>query len=107
MKKLLFLLFIVAFSSCYTPRTGYIDYRERRMYDWDPIYYVPGYVDRFFYNPLYRTPPGIMYRAIPVPPQRPRTENLKPYTPPPTPPAPGRGSAPIREFPKKEDKKEQ
>jgi hypothetical protein len=105
MKKLAFLLLLTIFSSCYVPRTGYIDYRERRMYDWDPIYYVPGYIDPFFY----RREPIIIYRDRVVPqyrtPQRPRTENLRPYSPQP-PSNSNRGSAPIRQFPKKEDKKE-
>jgi hypothetical protein len=106
MKKLLLLLFVLGFSSCLPLRTGYIDYRQGRMYDWDPIYYVPGYVDPFFYR---REPPVIIYRDRVVPryrtPQRPRTENLRPYTPQP-PTNPNRGSAPIRQFPKKDDKKE-
>lgn len=89
---------------CYAPRTGYIDYRERRMYDWDPIYYVPGYIDPFFY----RREPIIIYRDrfVPVPrqPQQPRRNNFGPSVP--SPSAPRGGSAPIRTFPKKEENKE-
>lgn len=106
MKKILSFFLILTFSSCFTPRTGYIDYRERRTYDWDPVYYVPGYIDPFFYR---REPPVIIYRERVVPsyrtPQRPRTENLRPYTPKP-PSNPSKGSAPVRQFPKKDDKKE-
>lgn len=111
MKKLLIFILVAAFSSCFTPRTGYIDYKERRMIDWDPIYYVPGYFDPFFYRPFYRTPPTVIYRdrIVPVPsrPQQPRVENVRPYTPPPSPQqAPRQGTAPIRTFPKKEENKE-
>jgi hypothetical protein len=74
------------------------------MYDWDPIYYVPGYVDPFFYR---REPPIIIYRDryVPVPrqPQQPRRNAFGPTAPPPAPRSPR--TAPIREFPKKDDKK--
>jgi hypothetical protein len=74
------------------------------MYDWDPIYYVPGYVDPFFYR---REPPIIIYRHryVPVPrqPQQPRRNAFGPTAPPSAPRSPR--SAPIREFPKKDEKK--
>ena len=103
MKKLIFLFLFVIFSSCYAPRTGYIDYRDRRMYDWDPIYYAPGYIDPFFY----RREPIIIYRdryryaPVPRQPQQPRRNNFAPSVP-----QPRGGSAPIRTFPKKEENKE-
>lgn len=106
MKKILGFFLILALTGCFAPRPGYIDYRDRRMYDWDPIYYVPGYIDPFFYR---RQPPIIIYRDRVLPryrtPQRPRTENLRPYTPQ-SPFRPNGGSAPIRQFPKKDDKRE-
>jgi hypothetical protein len=105
MKKILTLLFLVSLSSCFiTEPTGYIDYRQRRMYDWDPIYYTPGYIDPFFYR---REPPIIIYRHryVPVPrqPQQPRRNAFGPTAPPSAPRSPR--SAPIREFSKKDDKK--
>lgn len=109
MKKLLLFLFILSFSSCFAPRSGYIDYRERRMYDWDPIYYVPGFYDPFFNSPYYRRTPIIIYRnrTIPAPPQRPREYNNTPSRPPYTPnPRPGGPSnAPIRKFPDRKEEK--
>jgi hypothetical protein len=118
MKKILTLLFLVFLSSCYINEpTGYIDYRQRRMLDWDPIYYVPGYIDPFFYR---REPPIIIYRDqyLPIPrrPQQPRRNQFSPYvpqpqqprrsfSPSPSQPPPQSGprvrTAPIREFPKK------
>jgi hypothetical protein len=106
MKKALIILFLISLSSCFiTEPTGYIDYRQRRMYDWDPIYYTPGYIDPFFYR---REPPIIIYRHryVPVPrqPQQPRRNAFGPTAPPSAPRSPR--SAPIREFPKKDDKKD-
>jgi hypothetical protein len=99
MKKALIILFLVSLSSCYiTEPTGYIDYRQRRMYDWDPIYVVPGYIDPFFYR---REPPIIIYRDRPIPrqPQQPRRNAFGPTSPPSAPKGPR--TAPIREFPRK------
>jgi glycosyltransferase involved in cell wall biosynthesis len=114
MKKALIILFLVSLSSCFiTESTGYIDYRQRRMYDWDPIYYVPNYIDPFFY----RREPIIIYRDRYVPsprqPQQPRRSTFAPSVPQPrkewserpnqTPPqnGPRIRTAPIREFPRK------
>ena len=106
MKKIVAILFLVFLSGCFvSQRPGYIDYRERRMYDWDPIYYVPGFYDPFFY----RSPrPIIIYRDRPVPtprPQEPRRNAFGPTAPPSAPRFTPR-NAPIREFPKKEDRKD-
>jgi len=106
MKKILILLLLLVFSGCYvTEPRGYIDYRQKRMYDWDPIYYVPGYIDPFFYR---RDVPIIIYRDryIPVPrqPQQPRRNAFGPTDPPSAPRGPR--TAPIREFPKKDEKKD-
>ena len=111
MKKTFAILFLLVLSGCYiTQPNGYIDYRERRMLDWDPIYYVPGYYDPFFYRYSRPIPPTIIYRDryVPTPsrPQQPRVENTKPYSPS-VPQSPRTGSAPIRTFPKKDDNKEQ
>jgi len=105
MKKALIILFLLSLSSCFiTEPTGYIDYRQRRVYDWDPIYYVPGYIDPFFYR---REPPIIIYRDryVPVPrqPQQPRRNTFGPTAPIYVPR--DSKSAPIRTFPKKEEKK--
>ena len=102
MKNLFLFIAFILFSSCYTSKTGYIDYRERRMYDWDPIYYVPNYIDPFFY----RREPITIYRHTPVPrqPQQPRVYNNKSNTPPPSSNL-KKESAPIRTFPKKDDNK--
>jgi hypothetical protein len=103
MKKILFIFLILSVVGCYAPRTGYIDYRDRRMYDWDPIYYTPGYIDPFFY----RREPIIIYRdryrytPVPRQPQQPRRNNFAPSVP-----QPRGGSAPIRTFPKKEENRE-
>ena len=104
MKKALIILFLVSLSSCFiTEPTGYIDYRQRRMYDWDPIYYAPGYIDPFFY----RREPVIIYRDryVPVPrqPQQPRRSTFGPSVPP---PSRSPRTAPIREFPKRDEKKD-
>ena len=108
MKKILTLLFLVFLSSCYiTEPTGYIDYRQRRMLDWDPIYYVPGYIDPFFYR---REPQIIIYRDqyLPIPrrPQQPRRSFSPSPSQPPSQSGPRVRTAPIREFPKKDDNKE-
>lgn len=106
MRKILVIFLLLSIVGCYAPRTGYIDYRERRMYDWDPIYYVPNYIDPFFY----RREPIIIYRdsyrytPTPRQPQQPRRNNFAPSVPQPS--YPRGGSAPIRTFPKKEEKKE-
>ena len=106
MKKITLALFLLVFSGCFISEPqGYIDYRQRRMYDWDPIYYVPGYIDPFFYR---REPPLIIYRDRYVPRprvQEPRRNAFGPTAPPSAPRSYPR-TAPIREFPKKEDKKE-
>jgi hypothetical protein len=100
MKRILFIFLLFLVAGCYTPRTGYIDYKDRRMYDWDPIYYIPGYIDPFFY----RREPIIIYRDryihTPRQPQQPRNNGLGPTAPPHTPIVPR--TAPIREFPKKD-----
>lgn len=106
MKKITLALFLLVLSGCFISEPhGYIDYRQRRMYDWDPIYYAPGYIDPFFYR---REPPVIIYRDRYVP--RPRVQeprrNAFGPTAPPSAPRPYPRNAPIREFPKKEDKKE-
>ena len=105
MKKTIAILLLLVLSGCFvTERTGYIDYRERRMYDWDPIYYTPGFYDPFFYGPYYRQP-IILYRPAPNPrPQQPRRYNLTPNNPPSRPNI-GGSNAPIRKFPDKKDDK--
>jgi hypothetical protein len=90
MKKTLIILFLISLSSCFVAEpAGYIDYRQKRMYDWDPIYYVPGYIDPFFYR---RDVPIIIYRDryIPVPrqPQQPRRNAFGPTAPPSAPRGP-------------------
>ena len=108
MKKILLILFLIAFSGCYISQpTGYIDYRERRMRDWDPMYYVPGYIDPFFYR---REPPIIIYRDryVPVPRprvQEPRKSNLTPSNPSSRPNNSSGSNAPIRKFSDKKDNK--
>jgi len=108
MKKALIILFLVSLSSCFiTEPTGYIDYRERRVYDWDPIYYVPGYIDPFFYR---REPPIIIYRDRYVPSrtprvQEPRKSNLVPPNPSSRTNNSSGSNAPIRKFSDKKDNK--
>ena len=98
----------MAFSGCYISQpAGYIDYRERRMYDWDPMYYVPGYIDPFFYR---REPPIIIYRDRYVPSrtprvQEPRRNNFAPSNPPSKQQNKTPSTAPIRKFPNKKDDK--
>ena len=100
MKKILLILFLIAFSGCYISQpTGYIDYRERRLYDWDPMYYVPGYIDPFFYR---REPQIIIYRDRYVPSRTPRVQaprrNAFGPTAPPSAPRSTPRTAPIRKF---------
>jgi len=108
MKKILTLLFLVSLSSCFiTEPTGYIDYRQRRMYDWDPVYAIPGYIDPFFYR---REPPIIIYRDryVPVPRSRvqePRKSNLAPSNPSSRPNNSSGSNAPIRRFDNKKNDK--
>jgi hypothetical protein len=106
MKKTLIILFLATLSSCYIARPGYIDYRQRQMLNWDPVYYTPRYFSPLLYQYTRPVTPTIIYRDryVPVPsrPQQPRVQNNKPYTP----PVPQSGNAPIRTFPKKDDQKD-
>lgn len=106
MKKIVAILFLVFLSGCFvSQRPGYIDYRERRMYDWDPIYYTPGFYDPFFYSPYYRRQPVIIYRDRPVPTPRPQEPRRYNFNPQPSRPNIGGSNAPIRRFPDKKDDK--
>ena len=106
MKKITLALFLLVSSGCFISEPhGYIDYRQRRMYDWDPIYYAPGYIDPFFYR---REPPLIIYRDryIPRPRvQEPRRNNFTPYNPPSRHNNSSGSNAPIRRFDNKKDDK--
>jgi len=108
MKRILTLIIIIIFTSCRVYYPSYVDpnqdfqrpnIQERWWWYQDPIYWgapAPYY---------YRIPRQPRVIVVPQPrPQQPRIENNRPYTP--QVPRGGNGSnAPIRTFPKPEDKK--
>ncbi len=103
-KYLLTLLLAIGFSSCYvydevrvssTPQPRFYQYHS-----WDPIYGYPYY--------YYRSPQTIV--VVPRQPkvrviQEPRRNAFGPTAPPSAPRGPRPQQAPIRTFPKKDDKK--
>ena len=112
MKKITLALFLLVLSGCFVSEPqGYTDYRERRVYNWDPIYYGPQIIDPLYFNRrYYQRPPIVIYRdrVVPQPktqPQRPRVNAFGP-TAPPSAPRQSPKSSPIRTFPKKDDRKE-
>jgi len=107
MKRIL-LIALIALSGCYVTNPRYIDLNDpirqsipqsRWWWYQDPLYW--GYPAPHFYRqPIIINPaPRVV---VPRAPQQPRQYNLNPQ---PQPPVKREGSAPIRTFPKNEDKK--
>ena len=101
MKRFLVTLFaIIGFSSCYVYDEVRISSAPQQRFYWDPIYGYPQY--------YYRTPQTVIVvprnqpkvRVI----QEPRRNAFGP-TAPPSAPRPRPQQAPIRTFPKRDDKK--